>query len=195
MSSRVSEDKDKSHEDKEVESRWPNNQEYMNWLKRKKVTVDDAMMQEDKGDDMEDNFSQLIYSPVKEKEFVAPNNNLTLVIKKTMDTYRIGTPKKKKVAETVIEEEVDSQLSVETMSKDDDEEAAKLLLDGELKGFDNRILTRFGQKMKKSQDGADLLLVEATQLFSEITRYGKSLKETKASYLKKVDELSSVFSP
>ena len=195
MSSRVSEDKDKSHEDKEVESRWPNNQEYMNWLKRKKVTVDDAMMQEDKGDDMEDNFSQLIYSPVKEKEFVAPNNNLTLVIKKTMDTYRIGTPKKKKVAETVIEEEVDSQLSVETMSKDDDEEAAKLLLDGELKGFDNRILTRFGQKMKKSQDDADLLLVEATQLFSEITRYGKSLKETKASYLKRVDELSSVFSP
>merc|ERR1719391_1181427 len=115
------------------------------------------MMQEDKGDDMEDNFSQLIYSPVKEKEFVAPNNNLTLVIKKTMDTYRIGTPKKKKVAETVIEEEVDSQL----------------------KGFDNRILTRFGQKMKKSQDDTDKLHVEATQLFSEITRYGKSLKETK----------------
>lgn len=194
MSSRVS-DVENNQEDKEVESRWPNNQEYMNWLKRKKVTVDDAMMQEDKGDDMEDNFSQLIYSPVKEKEFVAPNNNLTLVIKKTMDTYRIGTPKKKKVAETVIEEEVDSQLSVETMSKDDDEEAAKLLLDGELKGFDNRILTRFGQKMKKSQDDADLLLVEATQLFSEITRYGKSLKETKASYLKRVDELSSVFSP
>ena len=193
MSSRVS-DVENNQEDKEVESRWPNNQEYMNWLKRKKVTVDDAMMQEDKGDDMEDNFSQLIYSPVKEKEFV-PNNNLTLVIKKTMDTYRIGTPKKKKVAETVIEEEVDSQLSVETMSKDDDEEAAKLLLDGELKGFDNRILTRFGQKMKKSQDDADLLLVEATQLFSEITRYGKSLKETKASYLKRVDELSSVFSP
>ena len=189
MSSRVS-DVENNQEDKEVESRWPNNQEYMNWLKRKKVTVDDAMMQEDKGDDMEDNFSQLIYSPVKEKEFVAPNNNLTLVIKKTMDTYRIGTPKKKKVAETVIEEEVDSQLSVETMSKDDDEEAAKLL-----KGFDNRILTRFGQKMKKSQDDADLLLVEATQLFSEITRYGKSLKETKASYLKRVDELSSVFSP
>ena len=191
MSSRV----ENNQEDKEVESRWPNNQEYMNWLKRKKVTVDDAMMQEDKGDDMEDNFSQVIYSPVKEKEFVVPNNNLTLVIKKTMDTYRIGTPKKKKVAETVIEEEVDSQLSVETMSKDDDEEAAKLLLDGELKGFDNRILTRFGQKMKKSQDDADLLLVEATQLFSEITRYGKSLKETKASYLKRVDELSSVFSP
>jgi len=194
MSSRVS-DVENNQEDKEVESRWPNNQEYMNWLKRKKVTVDDAMMQEDKGDDMEDNFSQVIYSPVKEKEFVVPNNNLTLVIKKTMDTYRIGTPKKKKVAETVIEEEVDSQLSVETMSKDDDEEAAKLLLDGELKGFDNRILTRFGQKMKKSQDDADLLLVEATQLFSEITRYGKSLKETKASYLKRVDELSSVFSP
>jgi len=194
MSSRVSV-VENNQEDKEVESRWPNNQEYMNWLKRKKVTVDDAMMQEDKGDDMEDNFSQLIYSPVKEKEFVAPNNNLTLVIKKTMDTYRIGTPKKKKVAETVIEEEVDSQLSVETMSKDDDGEAAKLLLDGELKGFDNRILTRFGQKMKKSQDDADLLLVEATQLFSEITRYGKSLKETKASYLKRVDELSSVFSP
>ena len=194
MSSRVS-DVENNQEDKEVESRWPNNQEYMNWLKRKKVTVDDAMMQEDKGDDMEDNFSQLIYSPVKEKEFVAPNNNLTLVIKKTMDTYRIGTPKKKKVAETVIEEEVDSQLSVETMSKDDDEEAAKLLLDGEHRGFDNRILTRFGQKMKKSQDDAELLLVEATQLFSEITRYGKSLKETKASYLKRVDELSSVFSP
>ena len=194
MSSRDS-DVENNQEDKEVESRWPNNQEYMNWLKRKKVTVDDAMMQEDKGDDMEDNFSQLIYSPVKEKEFVAPNNNLTLVIKKTMDTYRIGTPKKKKVAETVIEEEVDSQLSVETVTKDDDEEAAKLLLDGELKGFDNRILTRFGQKMKKSQDDTDLLLVEATQLFSEITRYGKSLKETKASYLKRVDELSSVFSP
>merc|ERR1719228_1902372 len=112
-----------------------------------------------------------------------------------MGSYRIGTPKKKEVAETVIEEEVDSQLSVETMSKDDDEEAAKFLLDGELKGFDNRILTRFGQKMKKSQDDADMLLVEATQLFSEITRYGKSLKETKASYLKRVDELSSVFSP
>merc|ERR1719378_1307214 len=107
------------------------------------------MMQEDKGDDIKDNFSQLIYSPVKEKEFVVPNNNLTLVIKKTMDTYRIGTPKKKKVAETVIKEEVVSQLSVETMSKDDDEEVDKLL-----KGFDNRILTRFGQKMKKSQDDA-----------------------------------------
>jgi len=203
------EDED-SQEENKLETSWKNNWEYVNWLNTRMNKEDDDMMDFLLDAVVSDEVDKVIVSPVKERP--ETKADLTLIFKKNLDTYRIGTPKKKEVSgekgalaavhENSVYLDSPKQLkivSVETSANDVAKLDKFLSEDGDfeatLEGMKSRILARIGPSLKKIEDSQNQILDDGALLSSEISQYKKSLVVSRESLAKKVEALSSILTP
>merc|ERR1712098_1003551 len=142
---------------------------------------------------------KVIVSPLKKKP--KTKANLTLIFKKNLDTYRIGTPRKKEVtggkeASAGVHENYENVDSLSNdVTKPDKFPNEDGDLEAMLEGMKSRILAGVVPSLKKIEDSQNQIFDDGALLSSEISQYKKSLVATKESLSKKVEALSSILTP